>query len=112
MHSAAANKPMIAPRSVIVTDGATIQHQNRIDVGFAYPTRKTVNCDLILPDAPSSAERASACSLASVFAAYFSGAEPVYNAQPASRAYQSTLRVTYITIVSTTKSAIAPMSSA
>src|SRR5437588_5498644 len=31
---------------------------------------------------------------------------------PASRAYQSTLRVTYITIAKTTKSAIAPMSKA
>jgi hypothetical protein len=33
-------------------------------------------------------------------------------AQLASRAYQSTLRVTYITIASTMNSAIAPMSSA
>ena len=31
---------------------------------------------------------------------------------PASRAYQSTFRVTYITIAKTTKSAIAPMSKA
>ena len=37
----------------------------------------------------------------------------VFIAQPlVSRAYQSTLRVTYITIANTTNSAIAPMSSA
>ena len=69
MHSATANTPMIAPRSVIVTRAATIQHQDRIRVGFAYLTRKAVNCDLILRNALSSAESASACSLASVFAA-------------------------------------------
>ena len=69
MQSATANTPMNAPRSVIVTRAATIQHQDRIRVGFAYLTRKAANCDLILPNALSSAERASACSLASVFAA-------------------------------------------
>src|SRR4029077_19503051 len=69
MHSATANTPIIAPRSVIVTRAATIQHQDRIRVGFAYLTRKAANCDLILPNALSSAERASACSLATVFAA-------------------------------------------
>ena len=46
MHSATANTPMIAPRSVIVTRAATIQHQDRIRVGFAYLTRKAANCDL------------------------------------------------------------------
>src|SRR4029077_4689763 len=35
MQSATANTPMIAPRSVIITDAATIQHQDRIGVGFA-----------------------------------------------------------------------------
>ena len=37
---------------------------------------------------------------------------PSSETQLASRAYQSTFRVTYITIASTIKSAIAPMSSA
>jgi hypothetical protein len=46
-----------------------MQHQDRIRPGFAYLTRKAANCDLILPNALSSAESASACSLASVFAA-------------------------------------------
>src|SRR5207253_7056075 len=69
MHSATANTPMIASRSVIVTDAATIQHQDRIGVGFVYLTRKAANCDLILPNALSSVERVSACSFASVFAA-------------------------------------------
>ena len=53
MHSATANTPMLAPRSVIVTDAATIQHQDRIGLGFAYLTRNAVNCDLILPNALS-----------------------------------------------------------
>jgi hypothetical protein len=69
MHSATANTPMIAPRNVIVTCAATIQHQDRIRVGFVYLTRKAVNCDLILPNALSFAERASACSCASFSAA-------------------------------------------
>ena len=69
MHSATANTPIVAARSVIVTRAARIRHQDRIRVGLAYLTRKAANCDLILPNALSSAERASACSLASVFAA-------------------------------------------
>ena len=105
-------------------------------MGFAYLTRKAANCDLILPNALSAAESASACSLTSVFAAVaapekdsFSSGDwrtssfacalftgdwtiSVLKSQPASRAYQSTLRVTYITIANTTKSAMAPMSSA
>src|SRR5712672_4321520 len=46
MHSATANTPMIAPRSVIVTDAATIQHQNRIRAGFALLDAK--RCQLRL----------------------------------------------------------------
>ena len=76
MHSATATTPIVAPRSVIVTRAATIQQQDRIRVGFAYLTRNAANCDLILPNALSSAESDSACSLASVFAAVAAPARP------------------------------------
>ena len=55
MHSATANTPMIAPRSVIVTCAATIQHQDRIRVGFALLDTKSCQLRLILPNALSSA---------------------------------------------------------
>src|SRR5215475_1610024 len=69
MDNTTADTPMIAPRSVIITRAATIQHYDRLRVEFAYLTRKAASCDLILTNALSSVERASACFLASVFAA-------------------------------------------
>ena len=70
MHSAAANTPMIAPRSVIVTRAATIQHQDRIRVGFAYLTRKAASraCTLL------SAFTSEATAAASFFGAVFTAA--------------------------------------